>query len=976
MDLQSSVAEALINAPDTLFGREEAKTIITEFFSLGFDTTYTINFNQKDIAKHVYGYMCARAVQAAGKTLAYQQEGAKEAFYICEGSYFSQMHTVQLMEQWLSQKNKDLGATHAISIRSYHSQEIASPCILLVAEFCPFIESSGTKGEDFRNLTTEKFMRLRPKETRERYESIVRKMEDSIKPVYTVNAIGDGVLALKMCFIPDRVSYMAPLITLINSISGAVVCKKFCETMSNGMHVYTYYVRGAQMNELVQAAGLIGMLPNYPKRVTTKLYNSNMIDANEVIYYNSLIHFAFFFTPPSRNEDFSELARELRHKAMAGRRLINLRKEMFQSIMSMDFISKVVMEHIDLLKLIFKDFMTGPTPESCASLQTLLASQLTQTSALTRSIFATFITFNRSVIKTNFFKVNKAAVAYRLDPSFLKEMDYPRVPFGIFFLVGPQFIGFHIRFTDIARGGVRMIISRSHQYDKNRQTLFGENYNLAYAQLLKNKDIPEGGSKGTILVHPTSTYDRRRTFLQYVDALLDLIIPGVEGVRSTMKEPEIIFLGPDENTAGAFPAYAALHAKARGYSWWKSFTTGKAPQLGGIPHDTYGMTTRGVRTFAEEMYKKLELDQASLTKFQTGGPDGDLGSNEILLSKETYKCLVDGSGSLYDPEGLNRDELVRLAKKRATLSEYDVSKLSARGFFVNVKDKDRKLPDGTLVQNGEQFRNSFHFSPYCVTDTFIPCGGRPSSINLDNVHKLVLGVEVTGQSMIDGKVGNLADSPGKLRFRYIVEGANLFITHDARIALENVGVILIKDSSANKGGVTCSSLEVLSGLSLLDAEHKDNMCVGPSGSDAPEFYKRYVDEVIGILYRNAAREFECVWKERKAKTHQGLITHISDSISSKIVEIRQFINNSDLHEDQTLYRYVLRRYIPSTLQEKVPLNLILERVPTPYLRAIFAIWIASDFVYTSGIAQANEFQFFTYMGQLSKKAHGDSSSKL
>jgi glutamate dehydrogenase len=28
---------------------------------------------------------------------------------------------------------------------------------------------------------------------------------------------------------------------------------------------------------------------------------------------------------------------------------------------------------------------------------------------------------------------------------------------------------------------------------------------------------------------------------------------------------------------------------------WKSFTTGKSPSLGGIPHDVYGMTTNSVR---------------------------------------------------------------------------------------------------------------------------------------------------------------------------------------------------------------------------------------------------------------------------------------------------------------------------------------------------------------------------------------------
>lgn len=40
---------------------------------------------------------------------------------------------------------------------------------------------------------------------------------------------------------------------------------------------------------------------------------------------------------------------------------------------------------------------------------------------------------------------------------------------------------------------------------------------------------------------------------------------------------------------------------------------------------------------------------------------------------------------------------------------------------------------------------------------------------------------------------------GSLRFKYIVEGVNLFITEGARQILEDAGVILFKDSSAYKG---------------------------------------------------------------------------------------------------------------------------------------------------------------------------------
>jgi len=40
---------------------------------------------------------------------------------------------------------------------------------------------------------------------------------------------------------------------------------------------------------------------------------------------------------------------------------------------------------------------------------------------------------------------------------------------------------------------------RPRNYSINKRMLFDENYGLASTQSLKNKDIPEGGAKGTIL---------------------------------------------------------------------------------------------------------------------------------------------------------------------------------------------------------------------------------------------------------------------------------------------------------------------------------------------------------------------------------------------------------------------------------------------------------------------------------------------
>lgn len=982
MSLQDVVTEKLLGKVTNIFGRDSIIAGTTSYFALQFDATYLNHFTPDDIAEHVVGFMIAKAKQQSNGYFYYESKKEFDAFFFCGGSLDCQQAAQAHLERFVMDR-RHLNKERAMSIRSYHAQTGTSanntPVVLLTVEFVPFRNPSAKTSLVLEEITTDKFLRTRPPATLKRYQNVITLLSKSIVPVYTINRLDDSMLALKMVFIPDRLSYLSALTTLLSTIPNLTIAKKFVESFSNDMQVYTFYVRGASPQQLEKVATTIGMLPNVPQRATTQMYNQKLIDHNEVIYCHALTMFAYYFTPPHTTEEFTSLKNEVKHNPTNVGRLKKIRNELFQEIMSEDFILECIRKNVGLFKQLYQDFANGATDESWARLNNLFRQELRGVSPLEQSIWRTFLLFNKSIVKCNFFKVNKGAVSFRLNPAvFMKVLDYPRVPYTIYMIVGAQFRGFHVRFTEIARGGVRMILSPNPAaYNRNKRTLFVENYNLAYAQLLKNKDIPEGGSKGTILVSMRSTLPRETMFLQYVDSLLDLMVPtpGVRASKEVEGKTEILFLGPDEHTAGAFPKIAAMHAKGRGYTQWKSFTTGKSQDLGGIPHDMFGMTSRGVRQYVECIYEKLGLTPSKLTKFQTGGPDGDLGSNEILFANENYVALVDGSGSLFDPEGINKAELARLAKERKTLKFFDAKLLSKGGFFVSVSEKNRTLPDGTLIEDGESFRNRFHFSKYCVADTFVPCGGRPASISLSNVDQLVINMPgVTGQAMIEGKVGNLAGTD-KLRFKYIVEGANLFITHDARIALENVGVVLIKDSSANKGGVSCSSLEVLSGLMLTDSEHAEVMCV--KDGVVPDFYTRVVDEIIERIRLNARKEFDAIWREKQRGAFGGVNTLISDALSSKIVAIRQFIYESDLFEaEPALARYVIGKYTPATMLQKVPVAVMMDRVPKNYLRAIFSIWIASDFVYTNGTS-ANDFAFFKYMHNLTAQAAAASkASKL
>jgi glutamate dehydrogenase len=555
-------------------------------------------------------------------------------------------------------------------------------------------------------------------------------------------------------------------------------------------------------------------------------------------------------------------------------------------------------------------------------------------------IFQLFHVFNCHIKKTNFFQKNKSALAFCLDGNFLSLTEFPEKPFSIIYVIGSEFRGFHVRFLDIARGGIRMIRSSHPQvYLNNVSSLFDECYSLASTQQRKNKDIPEGGSKGVFLLNQAHQDKADIAFQKYIDALLDIMLIQNKGPE------EILFLGPDEGTAHLMD-WASEYAKTRGYLYWKAFTTGKSASRGGIPHDEYGMTTHSVREYIMGIQRKLGLCQQLITKVQTGGPDGDLGSNEIKMSSPNEKtiAIVDGSGVLYDPKGIDRQELLVLANKRQPIQAFDETKISKEGYQILVNQNEIKLPNGEIIENGTEFRNFFHLRSSLSADFFVPCGGRPSAVNLNNVEEFIY-----------------QQDKRTLRFKYIVEGANLFFTQDARLRIEKAGVILFKDASANKGGVTSSSMEVLAAMAMLDEEFAQHMQVDSTTGQKPSFYMEYVKEVQQRIDLNAAREFECLWKEHE-RTGEFLSV-LTNQVSERITELTIKIQQSKLWENQILRQKIFTQGFPQLLLNKIGLEVLIQRLPESYSKAVFASQLASRFVYSAGLG-APEFAFYEFVDDL------------
>lgn len=605
-----------------------------------------------------------------------------------------------------------------------------------------------------------------------------------------------------------------------------------------------------------------------------------------------------------------------------------------------------------------------------------------------KHVFKQSLNFITYTLKTNFYRINYTALSFRLDPQYLNDLPFdrkelfPHIPYGIFFIKGLHFVGFHVRFKDLARGGLRTIYPEQYeQMIVERNHVFTECYNLAWTQQLKNKDIPEGGAKAVIFLKSFEQVDTDSQILRrelewlkkdpieiektiaafrneqkieylhqaqraFIDSLLSIVNCESDGtlrerhIIDYWKRPEYLYLGPDENMHDSIIQWIANFSKKHQYKPGTAFISSKP--IGGINHKEYGVTSKGVNVYLQEvlLYMGIDPKRDPFTIKMSGGPDGDVAGNELLNLYQYYPqtakllALIDGTGTIYDPKGLDLGRIADLFHQGQGIYSYPPDRLSDGGFLVNKRRIRhptpyvqetlcyRKIGD-KIIEDWLSGSETNHLLRTNInrtkTDVFIPAGGRPETINESNVHEFL-------------------DEAGKPTAKAIIEGANIYLSDHARTFLEQKGVLIIKDSSANKGGVICSSFEVLCSLAIKE-----------------EMFIKYKEHLVGeILERLEA----CAYQEASLllRTHRETgepLTVISDQISHQINLYKyQLLDYLDYlpfpsSPDDPLTRCFLNYCLP-TLKNVFLDNLILE-IPEHHKKAIIACHIAAYMVYTKGL---------------------------
>ena len=171
-----------------------------------------------------------------------------------------------------------------------------------------------------------------------------------------------------------------------------------------------------------------------------------------------------------------------------------------------------------------------------------------------------------------------------------------------------------------------------------------------------------------------------------------------------------------------------------------------------------------------------------------------------------------------------------------------------------------------------------------------------------------------------------------------MEGANLFFTEDARDALSKAAeVLFVKDSSANKCGVICSSYEIAASL-LLDEQ------------TFLEIKETFVQDVLDQLRRLARREAAVLFSHYRRRPHVPL-SKVSSQLSHTINRLKDSVimqlENMDAAQFQRATRLV-EAHLPKSLVAAAGAEAI-AALPTAYRNRMIASVLSSEIVYREGI---------------------------
>ena len=425
----------------------------------------------------------------------------------------------------------------------------------------------------------------------------------------------------------------------------------------------------------------------------------------------------------------------------------------------------------------------------------------------------------RAILRTNAY-LGREAFAIKVAPQQIDFAPLPRPKFEIF-VYSPRVEGVHLRFGDVARGGLRW----SDRRDDFRTEVLG----LVKAQMVKNAVIIPTGAKGGFYPKqlPDPAVDRdawitegRESYKVFIRSLLDVtdnLEVGTDGSETVVRPEGVI--ARDENdyylVVAADKGTAAFSDTANAISLERGFWLGDAFASGGsvgYDHKAMGITARGAWESVKRHFAELGHDAQTeeFTAVGIGDMSGDVFGNGLLRSKATrLVAAFDHRDIFLDPNpdaAVSFEERQRLYNlPRSSWQDYNRDLISAGGGVYSRGLKSIEItPEVREVLGLDE--SVTELAPTELISAILKAP-------VDLIYNGGIGTYVKASTETNAQVGDKANDAlrvnGKdLRAKIVGEGGNLGFTQLGRIEAARNGVILNTDAIDNSAGVETSDREV------------------------------------------------------------------------------------------------------------------------------------------------------------------------
>ncbi len=510
------------------------------------------------------------------------------------------------------------------------------------------------------------------------------------------------------------------------------------------------------------------------------------------------------------------------------------------STFSQNYIERVLRSNITITRLLVRLFESRFDPDRQAgeaerseAITEEIRGELDEVASLDQDrILRAYWGLIQATLRTNYFagpptpRPQAPYLVVKLDAARVPDLPAPRPAFELF-VYSPRFEAVHLRFANVARGGLR--------WSDRREDFRTEILGLAKAQEVKNSVIVPSGAKGGFVCKQLPDPGDREAhqgevlacYRNFISAMLDVtdnieagrVVPPARVVRRDHDDPYLV-VAADKGTA-TFSDTANEIAQSRGFWLGDAFASGGSE---GYDHKKMGITARGawesVRFHFQTM--GIDVDQDDFTVAGIGDMSGDVFGNGMLLSRHIKLVAAFDHRHLFldpDPDpAVSFAERQRLfALERSSWADYDTALVSAGG---GVWPRTAKS-----VPVSPQARAVLGLD---ASVTALPPDQLISAVlraPVDLLWNGGIGTYVKATTQVQADAGDRSNEAvrvdaSELRARVVGEGGNLGLTQEARVEYALGGGLVNTDFIDNSAGVDTSDHEVNIKI-LLDGVVRD-----------------------------------------------------------------------------------------------------------------------------------------------------------